>query len=74
MSFVGVLDGNSFFLCAERSFLLNVVSKRRSWFSSSGDSLVVDFASVSEFLLVGSDGGEVDGVMNLISVLISPSE
>ena len=41
---------------------------------SSGDSFVVDRASVSEFLFAGSDGGEVDGVVNLMSVLISPGE
>ena len=51
-----------------------MVSRGISRLPSSGDSFVVDFASVSEFLLVGADGGEVDGVMNLMSVLISPSE
>ena len=69
---MGVLFWNRFFLCAERN--LNVVSGGISRLLFSGDSFVVDRASVSEFLLMGSDGGDVDGVVYWLSVLISPGD
>ena len=70
--FIGVLFSNKFFLCADRN--LKVVSGGISRLPFPDDSFVVDRGSVSEFLLGGSEGGDVDGVVYRLSVLISPGD